>query len=437
MKRIGIIVVAYNAASTLAKVLDRIPPDFVPHIDQILICDNASEDQTYLVGLGYKQMDGRALPLNVMRNPRNLGYGGNQKVGYDWAIEQGLDIVVLLHADGQYAPEFLPQIVAPLEAGEADAVFGSRMMTKGGARRGGMPLYKLVGNKILTAFENRVVGTDLSEWHSGYRAYSVATLREIPFHRNTDEYDFDTEIIVQLHEAGKRIVELPIPTYYGEEISYVNGMHYAKDIVLDVLRYRVHKIGLGSGETAFATSPYEPKGGPDTAVGRMLAWMSGQAPERVMVVVADDGALGAELTARGHDVAVVRPAPAGPADGTATADTPVGRPRRRARRGRGHRLRHDPPGRRARPRAAPRRAAARRQGPPRAGRSDPDERAELRPLVPAGARRRRALGLRRARDPRSVDGAVLRPARDRAALRDRWPDRPAPGARRAPAPARG
>jgi glycosyltransferase involved in cell wall biosynthesis len=317
VKRIGVVVVAYNAASTLAKVLDRIPREFVPRIDEILICDNASEDQTYLVGLGYKQVDGRSLPLNVIRNPRNLGYGGNQKVGYEWAIEQGLDIAVLLHADGQYAPEFLPQIVAPLEAGEADAVFGSRMMTRGGARGGGMPLYKLVGNKVLTAFENRVVGTDLSEWHSGYRAYSVDTLREIPFQRNTDEYDFDTQIIVQLHEAGKRIVELPIPTYYGEEISYVNGMRYAKDIVLDVVRYRAHKMGIGSGKTAFATSPYEPKGGPDTAVGRMLAWTGGRSPERVLVVVDDDGAIAAELTARGHDVVSVRPA------SSANASAPV------------------------------------------------------------------------------------------------------------------
>ncbi len=308
MKRIGIIVVAYNAASTLAKVLDRIPRDFVPRIDQILICDNASEDQTYLVGLGYKQVAGQTLPLNVVRNPRNLGYGGNQKVGYEWAIEHGLDIVVLLHADGQYAPEFLPQIVAPLEAGTADAVFGSRMMTRGGARGGGMPLYKFVGNKVLSTFENRVVGTNLSEWHSGYRAYQVATLRDIPFRRNSDEYDFDTEIIVQLHEAGKRIVELPIPTYYGEEISYVNGMRYAKDIVGDVLRYRAHKMGLGSGETAFASSPYEPKGGPDTATGRILAWLGGREPQRILVVADDGGVIGAELTGRGHDIVAVTPA---------------------------------------------------------------------------------------------------------------------------------
>ena len=186
-KRIGIIVVAYNAASTLAKVLDRIPREFIPRLDQILICDNASEDQTYLVGLGYKQVDGRKLPLEVLRNPSNLGYGGNQKIGYEWAIEHGIDIVVLLHADGQYAPEMLPQIVAPLERGEADAVFGSRMLTPGRARKGGMPIYKVIGNKVLSTIENRLAGTDLSEWHNGYRAYSVAALRDVPFQRNSNE----------------------------------------------------------------------------------------------------------------------------------------------------------------------------------------------------------------------------------------------------------
>jgi glycosyltransferase involved in cell wall biosynthesis len=316
--RVGIIVVAYNAASTLAKVLDRIPREFVPQVSEILICDNASEDQTYLVGLGYKQVDGRALPLNVIRNPRNLGYGGNQKVGYEWAIEHDLDIVVLLHADGQYAPEFLPEIVAAFETHDCDAVFGSRMMTPGGARKGGMPLYKFVGNKVLSAFENRVVGTDLSEWHSGYRAYRVSALRDIPFQRNSDEYNFDTQIIIQLHEAGKRIVELPIPTYYGDEISYVNGTRYAKDIVLDVLRYRAHKMGIGTGETATATSPYADKEGAPTAAGRMLAWLSGREPSRVLVLGAVAPPLAAGLRASGHDVVVVVDGDEPPDDDPAT-----------------------------------------------------------------------------------------------------------------------
>ena len=112
---------------------------------------------------------------------------------------------MLLHADGQYAPELLPQIVEPLDRGEADAVFGSRMMVPRQALRGGMPLYKYVGNKILSTFENRVVGTDLTEWHSGYRAYSVEALRVIPFEDNSDDYDFDTGIILQLFEAGRQM----------------------------------------------------------------------------------------------------------------------------------------------------------------------------------------------------------------------------------------
>ncbi len=307
-KRIGIIIVAYNAASTLAKVLDRIPPEFIPRITKILISDNASEDQTYLVGLGYKQVDGRKLPLEVLRNPRNVGYGGNQKIGYEWAIEHDLDIVVLLHADGQYAPEMLPEIVAPLDRGEADAVFGSRMMTPGGARKGGMPMYKVIGNKVLSTIENRLAGTNLSEWHSGYRAYSVSALRDVPFQRNTNEYDFDTEIIIQFHEAGKRIIEIPIPTYYGEEISYVNGPRYAKDIVKDVLRYRAHKIGIGRGDTAFASSLYEPKTGADTANTRMLAWLAGLEPARVLVVGAEAELLIPDLRSKGHDVtAMVEP----------------------------------------------------------------------------------------------------------------------------------
>ena len=280
MKRIGILVVAYNAASTLAKVLDRIPRDFVPHIERVLVADDASQDSTYLVGVGYQQTTSD-LPLTVIRHPENLGYGGNQKAGYRWAIEHDLDIVVLLHGDGQYAPEYLPQIVDPLELDKCDAVFGSRMMEPGAARRGGMPLYKFVGNKVLTRLENAMVGTDLSEWHSGYRAYSVDALRAIPFERNSDDFDFDTQIIVQLHEAGRRINEVPIPTFYGSEISYVNGLEYARLITRYVLRYRAHKMGFGSGDLAFRSGAYERKTDPDTSHGRVVSWLESRRPSRI------------------------------------------------------------------------------------------------------------------------------------------------------------
>jgi glycosyltransferase involved in cell wall biosynthesis len=301
MKRIGILVVAYNAATTLARVLDRIPRDFLPSITEVLVCDDASQDSTYLVGLGYQQTV-TDLPLTVIRHPENLGYGGNQKSGYRWAIEHGLDIVVLLHGDGQYAPEFLPQIVAPLMRDECDAVFGSRMIEKGAAREGGMPLYKYLGNRALTTWENALVGTSLSEWHSGYRAYSVRALEEIPFEKNSDGFDFDTEIIIQLHEAGKQIVELPIPTYYGDEICYVNGLKYAKDITRTTARYRLHKMGFGSGDLAFASQAYEYKDDPASSHGRLLSWLQARRPGRVLDLGCSDGALSERVRAMGHEV---------------------------------------------------------------------------------------------------------------------------------------
>ena len=152
-KKIGILIVAYNAVSTLAAVLDRIPSDFRPRISEVIVSDDHSQDATYLVGLGYQQTSD--LPITLIRQPRNLGYGGNQKAGYQVAIDHGLDIIVMLHGDGQYAPECLPELVAPLLGDEADAVFGSRIMIKGAARKGGMPMYKYVGNRILTKVRER------------------------------------------------------------------------------------------------------------------------------------------------------------------------------------------------------------------------------------------------------------------------------------------
>src|SRR5262249_44159416 len=145
-------VVAYNAAATLAKVLDRIPANLRSRLAEVAVFDDASKDDTFLVGKGYQAT--RDWPnLTVHRNSANRGYGGNQKLGYRYAIDKGYDIVVLLHGDGQYAPEAMEALLGPVADGKADAVFGSRMMIPGAARKGGMPLYKFVGNKILTAFE--------------------------------------------------------------------------------------------------------------------------------------------------------------------------------------------------------------------------------------------------------------------------------------------
>jgi 2-polyprenyl-3-methyl-5-hydroxy-6-metoxy-1,4-benzoquinol methylase len=300
-KRIGILVVAYNASSTLAQVLNRIPEQFRARVTDVLVCDDHSDDATYLVGLGYRQLVPE-LPLTTIRNDHPLGYGGNQKVGYRWAIERDLDIVVHLHADGQYAPEYLPQLVGPLERDECDVVIGSRMLEPGAARRGGMARHKYVGNRVLTNLQNALAGTSLSEWHSGFRAYRVAALSEVPFERNSDGFDFDTEIIIQLHEASKRIVEVPVPTYTGDELRRINGIRYARDVVVDTARYRLHRMGMGSGELAFAHDDYDLKLDPRSSHGRIVAWLRARPPARVLDLGCSSGALGAELRRAGHHV---------------------------------------------------------------------------------------------------------------------------------------
>src|SRR5262249_34901855 len=148
----------------------------------------------------------RHAPLRLYRTPHNQGYGGNQRLGYLYAIEQRFDIVVLLHGDGQYAPEALPLILAPYAEG-ADAVFGSRFLSPGAARRGGMPVYKFVGNRILTRAQNLILGARMSEMHSGYRSYRTAVLKQVPFTSNSLGFDFDADIIVQLHASGSRVTE--------------------------------------------------------------------------------------------------------------------------------------------------------------------------------------------------------------------------------------
>jgi glycosyltransferase involved in cell wall biosynthesis len=299
-KRVGILVVAYNAASTLAAVLDRIPADLRSDIAEVIICDDHSQDSTFLVGLGYQQMSD--LPITLIRQSSNLGYGGNQKAGYNLAIEHGLDIVVMLHGDGQYAPESLPDIIAPLLTGEADAVFGSRMMIKGAARKGGMPLYKYVGNRILSRFENAALGTELSEFHSGYRAYAVSALKQIPYELNSSGFNFDTQIIIQLHDAGLRIAEVPIPTYYGDEICYVDGLGYAADVTTDVVTYRLQKAGFGDGSRIALNEEYQLKPSEDSSHGRISTLLSSRPPSKILDLGCSSGLLAERLREMGHQV---------------------------------------------------------------------------------------------------------------------------------------
>lgn len=241
--RILILIVAYNAECTLEKVLQRIPPRIYDYDYRILIIDDSSRDGTVVSALTYKQKH-QELNIEVLSNPENQGYGGNQKIGYQYAIEQGFDVVALLHGDGQYAPEVLEEMVLPVLKGEAEAVMGTRMAKRFEALRGGMPLYKYIGNKVLTGIQNRLLGTSLSEFHSGYRIYSVKALSAVPFQYNTDDFHFDTEIILQFLLKRFRIQEIPIPTYYGDEICYVNGFKYAWNVIKTTITGVLNGVGI-------------------------------------------------------------------------------------------------------------------------------------------------------------------------------------------------
>jgi glycosyltransferase involved in cell wall biosynthesis len=311
-KRIGIFIVAYNALTTLDKVLKRITPQVWRNVEEVAVFDDASQDATYELAVGIQAM-ARIPKLRILKNEKNLGYGGNQKAGYRHFIESCFDIVVLLHGDGQYAPELLSHMYAPLVRGEADAVFGSRMMKDfGGPLKGGMPLYKYAGNRILTEFENRALGLNLTEFHSGYRAYNLHALSQISLDKLTDDFHFDTEIIIKLHHQNFRILEVPIPTFYGDEICYVNGMKYAKAILRAVQRYKE------TARSVRAFPEYEEYFVP-YAVKRSLysahfyaTQMVGQ-NQRVLEVTTGDSSFGADLANLGNVVTRVGPVP--PKDG--------------------------------------------------------------------------------------------------------------------------
>ena len=299
--KVGVLVVAYNAEATLARVLDRIPDETQLQLAEVLVHDDHSTDDTHGVAQEYHGSNPR-FHLTVVRHPENLGYGGNQKAGYTYAINHGWDVVVLLHGDGQYAPEIMGDLIDPIVNSDADAVFGSRMMHRGEARKGGMPMYKYVGNRILTTTQNALTGLTLSEWHSGYRAYRVSALAQIPFVGNSDVFDFDTEIILQLADAKMKIVEVPIPTYYGDEICHVNGLEYAKDVVVDTVRYRLGRSGFGSGRLGHVAEPYAFKPSPYSSHGRILQMVEGRPPLRILDVGCGPGWLAQALTAAGHTV---------------------------------------------------------------------------------------------------------------------------------------
>lgn len=242
--RVLVFLLAYNAERFIESTLARLPVALKEFDTHLLIIDDASKDATTAKAVAFRDQGGIPFPTTILTNPVNQGYGGNVKLGMRYAVVNDFDAVCLIHGDGQYPPEVLPEFVRPLLAGEADAVFGSRMMVPGDALKGGMPLYKYVGNKILTRLENALLGTALSEFHSGLRLYSRRALERIPFHLNSNDFHFDTEIIIQLHFAGLRIREFAIPTRYGEEVSHVNGLKYAWDVMTQALLAQMQRLSL-------------------------------------------------------------------------------------------------------------------------------------------------------------------------------------------------
>ncbi len=359
--RIGILVVAYNAEHHLSQDARPDPGGVLRPGRPRSSCATTRARTTPTVWASPTRNAPGHRPIKVVKHPINLGYGGNQKYGYRWAIEEGLDIVVMLHADGQYAPECLPEMVAPIVAGEADAVFGSRMMESGAAhRRRHAPLQ----------VRRQPHPEHLAERHGRHRADRVAQRlpgllgrgRSRPSRstQNSDGFDFDTEIIVQLIESGARIAEIPIPTYYGDEICHVNGLEYAWDVSKLVGRYRLHKMGFGSGELAFSSEPYEIKPGPGSSHGRLLSWLANRRPAKVLDLGCGDGSLGQRIRTLGHHVTGVDVDTLRRRRG-ATRRLHPGRPRTRHPRLGRQRLRHRVVRRRdrARPRPAP--VAARRR----------------------------------------------------------------------------
>ena len=299
-KRVGVLVGAYNAACTLAGTLDRIPVDFRDRIEEIIVMDDASGDETFQVGADWA---GRNLVCRntVLRHTKNLGYGGNRKAGYRLAIEHGLDVVVMLPGDGRHPPEAMPELVRPLLEDEADAVLGTRMTANGPGRAGGL------GSRILTRAANRTLGTSLSGFKSGYRAYSTAALREVPFEANSDGSDFDAQIIMQLVHGGKRIREVPIPAYLGDEARYADGLRHAVDVLRDLAEYRLVSIGFGTSDwvPAPGSARFEESGGKEgggTSHRALLDQLATMPPGRVLDLGCAGGLFAQQARDLGHRV---------------------------------------------------------------------------------------------------------------------------------------
>lgn len=226
---------AYNAARTLAATVAAIPRDVV---DDVLLVDDASADDTVAVA--------RALGLPTIVHPENRGYGGNQKTCYRAALDAGADVVVMVHPDAQYDPRLVPAMASLAALGRYDVVLGTRVLGRG-ARHGGMPLWRLAANRALTTVENVLLDRALSEWHTGLRAYTRAALEAIPFARNSDDFVFDNELLVQAVFLGLEIGEVSSPARYGPESSSIGAaraVRYGAGVLRCAVGGRLARMGL-------------------------------------------------------------------------------------------------------------------------------------------------------------------------------------------------
>ena len=242
-----VVMPAYNAALTLERTYADIPHDIV---DRIILVDDVSRDETVDVA--------RQLGLDVIIHRQNRGYGGNQKTCYDAALEAGADIVVMLHPDYQYDATRIPELIAPIAAGEAELMLGSRFL--GDPLAGGMPRWKYVSNRFLTILENAAFGLHLSEYHTGLRAYSRRLLETVPYHHNSDDFVFDQELIAQVVAVGMagRIGEIAVPTRYFDEASSVGfkrSVVYGLSTLRVVARYLLHRLRLRSSRSLLPRRP--------------------------------------------------------------------------------------------------------------------------------------------------------------------------------------
>jgi glycosyltransferase involved in cell wall biosynthesis len=236
-----ILMPAYNAASTIEKVFARIPAAARERIGRYVVVNDGSTDGTEAA---LARLRVQFPSLVTLAHPVNRGYGAAEKTLLAYALEQGADVGIVLHSDGQYSPELIPDLLRPFDDDTADMVQGSRMLG-GSALKGRMPLYKFVANKVLTAIENRAFGMNLAEYHSGYMLYSRKTIASIPFQKLSDSFDFDLEMIVMAHIKGLRIQEIAVPTIYAGEVSHLRPVQYGLrvlGIVASYKRGKYHKL---------------------------------------------------------------------------------------------------------------------------------------------------------------------------------------------------